>query len=122
MRKCPGILQTSINIPKTLLGNYFLLFSIWLKDRQLHRHVFVDFDGIFFQLLQKKSPSLYKISRFRIQDSWELVMSLLFILLTSYGSTGCQVFKPGGTKLERFLPMNQQTQRELLNFENRCSG
>ena len=24
----------------------------------------------------------------------------------------------GGTKLERFLPKNQHTQRKLLNFEN----
>ena len=35
-----------------------------------------------------------------------------------YGNTGCGVFKTGGTKLERFLPKNQHTQRKLLNFEN----
>ena len=34
-----------------------------------------------------------------------------------YGNTGCGVFKRGGTKLERFLPKNQHTQRQLLNFE-----
>ena len=28
----------------------------------------------------------------------------------------------GGTKLERFLPKNQHTQRKLLNFENWVSG
>ena len=28
----------------------------------------------------------------------------------------------GGTKLERFLPKNQHTQRKLLNFENWISG
>ena len=27
-----------------------------------------------------------------------------------------------GTKLERFLPKNQHTQRKLLNFENWVSG
>ena len=27
-------------------------------------------------------------------------------------------FSNGGTKLERFLPKNQHTQRKLLNFEN----
>ena len=27
-------------------------------------------------------------------------------------------FSSGGTKLERFLPKNQHTQRKLLNFEN----
>ena len=31
-------------------------------------------------------------------------------------------FKSGDTKLERFLPKNQDTQRKLLNFENWCSG
>ena len=39
-----------------------------------------------------------------------------------YGSMGCGVFKQGGTKLERFLPKNQHTQRELLNFDNWISG
>ena len=28
----------------------------------------------------------------------------------------------GGTKLERFLPKNQHTQRKLLNFENWVIG
>ena len=28
----------------------------------------------------------------------------------------------GGTKLERFLPKNQHTQRKLFNFENWISG
>ena len=31
-------------------------------------------------------------------------------------------FSNGGTKLERFLPKNQHTQRKLLNFENWVSG
>ena len=31
-------------------------------------------------------------------------------------------FSDGGTKLERFLPKNQHTQRKLLNFENWVSG
>ena len=41
-----------------------------------------------------------------------------------YGNTGCGVFKwgEGGTKLERFLPKNQHTQRKLLNFENWVDG
>ena len=32
------------------------------------------------------------------------------------------VFKRGGTKLERFLPKNQHTQRKSLNFENWVNG
>ena len=39
-----------------------------------------------------------------------------------YGNTGCGVFKRGGTKLERFLPKNQHTERKLLNFENWVNG
>ena len=31
-------------------------------------------------------------------------------------------FLSGGTKLERFLPKNQHTQRKLFNFENWISG
>ena len=43
-------------------------------------------------------------------------------MLPKYGNTGCGVFKRGGTKLERFLPKNQHTQRKLLNFENWVNG
>ena len=39
-----------------------------------------------------------------------------------YGTTGCGVFKWGGTKLERVLPKNQLTQRKLLNFEYWVNG
>ena len=31
-------------------------------------------------------------------------------------------FSNGGTKLERFLPKNQHTQRKLLNIENWVNG
>ena len=31
-------------------------------------------------------------------------------------------FQTGGTKLERFLPKNQHTQRKLFNFENWVNG
>ena len=46
-------------------------------------------------------------------------VTLLSHLHVYYGNTGCQV---GVTKLERFLPKNQHTQRKLLNFENLCNG
>ena len=42
---------------------------------------------------------------------------------SDYDNTGCGVFKGGGgTKLERFLPKNQDAKRKLLNFENWISG
>ena len=35
---------------------------------------------------------------------------------------GLSSFQVGDTKLERFLPNNQRTQRKLLNFENWFNG
>ena len=35
---------------------------------------------------------------------------------------GLWIFQTGGTKLERFLPKNQHTQRKFLNFENWTNG
>ena len=35
---------------------------------------------------------------------------------------GLWSYQAGGTKLERFLPKNQHTQRKLLNFENWVNG
>ena len=43
--------------------------------------------------------------------------------LTSYHTIwqyGLWSFQTGGTKLDRFLPKNQHTQRKLLNFKNLC--
>ena len=54
---------------------------------------------------------------------WEFYsVSVVPNMHSQYGSTGGGVFKRGGTKLERFLPKNQHTQRKLLNFENWVSG
>ena len=39
--------------------------------------------------------------------------------LWQYGSWS---FQTKGTKLERFLPKNQHTQRKILNFENWLNG
>ena len=42
-----------------------------------------------------------------------------YYVLWQYGLWSSQA---GGTKLERFLPKNQHTQRKLLSFENWVSG
>ena len=46
---------------------------------------------------------------------------LKWVLCVNGGSQvwqyGLWSFQAGGTKLERFLPKNQHTQRKLLNFE-----
>ena len=39
----------------------------------------------------------------------------IYVQLWQYGLWS---FQTGGTKLERFLPKNQHTQRKSLNFEN----
>ena len=41
---------------------------------------------------------------------------------TTLHSMVIPVMESGDTKLERFLPENQHTQRKLLNFENCCNG
>ena len=43
----------------------------------------------------------------------------MYVTLWQYGLWS---FPAGGTKLERFLPKNQHTQRKLLNFENWVNG
>ena len=42
--------------------------------------------------------------------------------LSSLWQYGLWSFQTEGTKLERFLPKNQHTQRKLLNFENWVNG
>ena len=41
------------------------------------------------------------------------------MLLWQYGLSS---FQAGDTKLERYLPKNQHTQRKFMNFENFCNG
>jgi hypothetical protein len=49
----------------------------------------------------------------------EPLTTLQSLTLWQYGLWS---FQTGGTKLERFLPKNQHTQRKLLNFENWVNG
>jgi hypothetical protein len=46
----------------------------------------------------------------------------VFTYIRQLWQYGLWSFQMGGTKLERFLPKNQHTQRKLLNFENWISG
>ena len=60
-----------------------------------------------------------------LNSSWRCIFVLMHLLpglelaLWQYGLWRFQTL---GTKLERFLPRNQRTQRKLLNFENWISG
>ena len=50
---------------------------------------------------------------------WYVLFSPVSWHLWQYGLWS---FHTGGTKLERFLPKNQHTQRKLMNFENWVNG
>ena len=47
--------------------------------------------------------------------------SSVLVLFTVW-QYGLWSFQTGGTKLERYLPKNQHTQRKLLNLENWVNG
>ena len=47
---------------------------------------------------------------------------IIFMYVVNIWQYGLWSFQTGDTKLERFLPKNQHTQRKLLNFENWISG
>ena len=47
---------------------------------------------------------------------------IIVICICKLWQYGLSSFQAGGTKLERFLPKNQCTQRKLLNFENWFNG
>ena len=64
----------------------------------------------------------YGFSSSKIPFNWSLISDSINKETNShYGNTGRRVLS-GGTKLERFLPKNQHTQKELLNFENWSRG
>ena len=83
---------------------------------------------VFFKQnkIVKWSCNIFKIDQI-VKWSWEVdkiiwssadTIVLASILWSEqYGNTGCGDFKRRVTKLERFLPKNQHTQRKLLNFE-----
>ena len=67
--------------------------------------------GKFFNFEKKMcgDQHTYRVQCKKMLHTWHI------LALWQYGLWSFQV---GGTKLERFLPKNQHTQRKLLNFEN----
>ena len=61
-------------------------------------------------------PGIGLMTTFALTSDWYLVA---IYLLWQYG---LWFFPTGGTRLERFFPKNQHTQRKLLNFENWVDG
>ena len=93
----------------------FLLLHFYNHNWNTHKAFFHDelhYNGFVTNVCRKRWNHMHFLST--CTDSYSFCLH--------YGNTGCGVFKPGGTKLERFLPKNQHTQRKLLNFENWISG
>ena len=65
--------------------------------------------------------ALYQKMELTQREQKEKVNCILTYLLT-FWQYRLWSFQMGGSKLERFLPKNQHTQRKLLNFENRVNG
>ena len=67
--------------------------------------------GFFFAQLWKNLP-------FQDETIWQ---KYFYVYCVSW-QYGLWRFQTGCTKLERFLPKNQHTQRKFLNFENWVNG
>ena len=104
--------------PSSIILMTFHLFlrilSIFLPQERLAR----DFEWLWHY--QDFSESGWRNWRTKIMP-WTATY-ILAARRHHYGNTGCGVFKRGGTRLERFLPKNQYTQRKLLNFEKWVNG
>ena len=64
-------------------------------------------------------PYIYKVQVVRMLLKYLVCLILPIPKIWYYGLWG---FQARGTKLERYLPKNQPTQRKLLNFENWVNG
>ena len=76
----------------------------------------ITFHFTIYTLLQKVSTLRRNVLK---NEYSRLVRMYLQSALWQYGLWS---FQTGGTKLERFLPKNQHTQRKFLNFENWTNG
>ena len=69
---------------------------------------------------------IVKMSTFSQRYTYRVLQTiqtkLILLCIWAVWQYGLWSFQTGGTKLERFLPMNQHTQRKLLNFENWVDG
>ena len=92
-------------------GQVKTIFLIWSskKFRNSCKYPLLHIEG--------KNAVVYFQSMF-YQSSWQITTNLTSALW----KYGLWSFQTGGTKLERFLPKNQHTQRKFLNFENWTKG
>ena len=65
---------------------------------------------------------MYFSTPFLLQNRYWILRRLPASFIQTVWQYGLLSFQMGGTKLERFLPKNQHTQRKLFSFENWISG
>ena len=68
----------------------------------------------YFRFIQNELQAHYDLCAETLAETIEYVLQTYF-RIWQYGLWS---FQTGGTKLERFLPKNQHTQRKFLNFED----
>ena len=76
----------------------------------------------FLQKNQNSNAQLYRTGAEAQSKQCTKTENLQLVQVRTVWQYGLWSFQTGGTKLERFLPKNQHTQRKLLNFENWVNG
>ena len=106
------------------------MWNFYIKEGNMKKAINLNYTA-------RKDPSLnslqfdidvlsYCLSHFywRIYPHKRQFLILLDLMICTYFTIwqyGLSIFQAGDTKLERFLPKNQHTQRKWLNFENWCN-
>ena len=99
---------------------YYYKSKIHLTVDQPSNYLNIEFlDQISRKELLKSCLSLSKLFLTATLENYIKKVQFTDSRLSKYGLWS---FQMGGTKLERFLPKNQHTQRQLLNFENWVNG
>ena len=100
------------NVEATFLGNSTESFTVPITLKSTLRVQKAVIYSAIGSYMYRRVIRLYYTSK-----HWKLKENQTVSTMYSYGSTGCGVFQTGDTKLERFLPKNKHTQKQLLNFD-----
>ena len=97
----------------------FLWIIYWSANQKcIYRRKNIKFSIYGLVVLRSRAPNFVFCSNLFSNQTVSKVYSCQW---TTW-QYGLWSFQAGGTKLERFLPKNQHTQRKLLNFENWVNG
>ena len=89
-------------------------------DKMMAWYIYKRQDSSPIQLLTFYTNSKGAVTLKILQDLKAIINR--YLIQCELWQYGLWSFQTRGTKLERFLPKNQHTQRKLLNFENWISG